>query len=93
MILMAFGNIFGQGGSSLISRLLGQERRADVRRVNAFCFWIALLVGAAVGGILLLLREPFLRLLGASADTLPYAREYGTVLLLAHLSSSSISST
>lgn len=82
MILMAFGNIFGQGGSSLISRLLGQERRADVRRVSAFCFWIALLVGAAVGGILLLLREPFLRLLGASADTLPYAREYGTVLLL-----------
>ena len=24
MILMAFGNIFGQGGSSLLSRLLGQ---------------------------------------------------------------------
>lgn len=27
MILMAFGNIFGQGGSSLISRLLGKRRR------------------------------------------------------------------
>ena len=82
MILMAFGNIFGQGGSSLISRLLGQKRPEEVRRVSAFCFWIALAVGAAVGILLLLVRDPFLRLLGSSGDTLPYAREYGTVLLL-----------
>lgn len=80
-ILMAFGNIFGQGGSSLISRLLGQRRPEDVRRVSAFCFWIALFTGAVIGSLLLLLRDPFLSLLGSSADTLPYAREYGTVLL------------
>ena len=82
MILMAFGNIFGQGGSSLLSRLLGQKRREDAGRVSAFCFWIALAVGAAAGGLLLLVRDPFLSLLGTSADTLPYAREYGTVLLI-----------
>ena len=82
MILMAFGNIFGQGGSSLISRLLGQKRPDDVRRVSAFCFWIALAAGAAVGLLLLLFRDPFLSLLGSSPDTLPYAREYGTVLLI-----------
>ena len=82
MILMAFGNIFGQGGSSLISRLLGQKRPDEVRRVSAFCFWIALAVGAAIGFLLLLVRDPFLQLLGTSEDTLPYAREYGTVLLL-----------
>ena len=82
MILMAFGNIFGQGGSSLISRLLGQKRPEDVRQVSAFCFWIALAVGAVTGMLLLLVRDPFLFLLGASPDTLPYAREYGTVLML-----------
>ena len=81
MILMAFGNIFGQGGSSLISRLMGQKRPDEVKRVSAFCFWIALAAGAAVGALLLLLRDPFLALLGSSPDTLPYAREYGTVLL------------
>ena len=81
-ILMAFGNIFGQGGSSLLSRLLGQKRIGDAGRVSAFCFWIALACGAVVGGTLLALREPFLRLLGCSPDTLPYARQYGTVLLL-----------
>lgn len=82
MILMAFGNIFGQGGSSLISRLLGQKRPEEAGRVSAFCFWIALATGAVIGGLLLLVRDPFLSLLGSSADTLPYAREYGTVLLL-----------
>ena len=80
-ILMAFGNIFGQGGSSLISRLLGQQCPEDAGRAGAFCFWIALATGAAVGGLLLLLREPFLTLLGSDADTLPHAREYATVLL------------
>lgn len=82
MILMAFGNIFGQGGSSLISRLMGQKRPDEVRRVSAFCFWIALAVGAVIGLLLLLYRDPFLSVLGSSPDTLPYAREYGTVLLI-----------
>ena len=82
MILMAFGNLFGQGGSSLVSRLLGQEKKETAARVSAFCFWIALIVGAVLGGLLLLFREPFLLLLGASPDTLPYASAYGTVMLL-----------
>ena len=81
-ILMAFGNIFGQGGSSLISRLLGKQATDDVGRVSAFCFWMALITGSVVGGLMFLFRDPLLKLLGASADTLPYAREYGTVLML-----------
>ena len=82
MILMAFGNIFGQGGSSLISRLLGQGKEKDAGHVSAFCFWIALLTGLAIGSVLLLVRDPFLFMLGASADTLIHARDYGTVLLI-----------
>ncbi len=81
-ILMAFGNIFGQGGSSLVSRLLGKNQPEDVRKVSAFCFWAALAVGAVIGGALLLLRDPFLSLLGAGTGILPYAREYATILLI-----------
>ena len=82
MILMAFGNIFGQGGSSLISRLLGGKSAEAAGRVSAFCFYAALITGAAAGGGMLLLRDPLLGWLGASPETLPYAREYGTVLML-----------
>ena len=81
-ILMAFGNIFGQGGSSLISRLMGKRELDAVSQVSSFCFYIAITTGIAIGGGILLFRDPFLRLLGSSPDTLPYAREYGTVLLL-----------
>ena len=81
-ILMAFGNIFGQGGSSLISRLLGKQETDTAGRVSAFCFYIALAVGAVLGGGLLLFRDPFLKLLGTSDDTVSYAREYGTVLMI-----------
>ena len=81
MIMMAFGNIFGQGGSSLISRLMGRKCQDEVKQVSAFCFWIALEVGVVLGALLLLFRDPFLYLLGCSPDTLPYAREYGTILL------------
>ncbi len=82
MILMAFGNIFGQGGSSLISRLLGKKAEEEAGRVSSFCFYAALAVGAAAGALMFLLRDPLLNLLGASPETLPYAREYGTVLML-----------
>ncbi len=81
-ILMAFGNIFGQGGSSLISRLLGKKETDSAGRVSAFCFYIALVVGAVLGGGLLLFRESFLKLLGTSEDTISHAREYGTILMI-----------
>ena len=46
--LMAFGNIYGQGGSSLISRLLGQQDEEGVKRVSSFCFYIALATGVVL---------------------------------------------
>lgn len=52
--LMALGNIFGQGGSSLISRLLGKNDTTATRRVSAFCFWGATLIGVLMGFIMLL---------------------------------------
>ena len=46
--LMAFGNIFGQGGSSLISRLLGQQDGEGAKRISSFCFYIALATGVVL---------------------------------------------
>lgn len=79
-LLMAFGNIFGQGGSSVISRLMGQQRSREVRHVSAFCFYVTILVGAAVALILLLFRGSVLRLLGATVETWSYASAYYTCM-------------
>ena len=75
-LLMAIGNIFGQGGSSLISRLLGQQDDQGVRRVSAFCFYGALLAGCAIGAAMLLIRSPLVWLLGASEETFAHAAAY-----------------
>ena len=80
-MLMAAGNIFGQGGSSLISRLLGKGDRDSVRRVSSFCFWLAIVTGAAIAVPMLLLKGPMLNLLGASEHTEVHAGDYYTVIV------------
>ena len=79
--LMALGNIYGQGGSSLISRLLGGGDGASARRVSSFCFWLALLTGVVTAIPLLLLRRPVLGLLGASEHTMAHAESYYEVIV------------
>ena len=79
--LMAIGNIFGQGGSSLISRMLGAGDRDGVRRVSAFCFYAAMATGAVIAVPMLLLRGPVLSLLGASSETYRHAESYYMVLM------------
>ncbi len=78
--LMALGNIYGQGGSSLLSRLLGQQDKEGVRRVSSFCFYAAILTGVVIGALLLLFRMPMLQLLGASEATFSHAYDYYVVL-------------
>lgn len=80
--LMAFGNIYGQGGSSLISRLLGQNDRERTERVSSFCFYISIATGAVLAVLMLLFRVPMLHLLGASAEAYPHAEAYYTVLAI-----------
>ena len=80
--LMAFGNIYGQGGSSLISRLLGQKDFEGTRRISSFCFYIAILTGAVLAVIMMVLRNPLLTVLGATPDTAAYASQYYSVLTI-----------
>ena len=80
MVLMAVGNIFGQGGSSLIARLLGRGEGESAGRVSAFCFYVSILCGVILALPLLLFRQPALSLLGASADTMAHAEQYFTVI-------------
>ena len=75
-LLIALGDIFGLGGSSAVSRLLGGQERAHAKRVSALSAWAGLICGLVIGMLLLLIRGPLLRLLGADAGTLPHASAY-----------------
>lgn len=75
-MLNSLSNLFGVGGGSLLSRLLGQKREADARRVSAFSVYGALVVAALYSLISCLMGDSLAKLLGASEYTLEYASSY-----------------
>ena len=77
-LMIALGDIFGLGGSSVISRMFGQKNDADGKRMSVFCFYAAILCGIIVTAFMLLLRQPVLQLLGADSETMRYASQYYT---------------
>ena len=75
-ILTALSNLFGVGGGSLMSRLLGEKREQDARRVGVFSVYGALSLAIVYALVCLLFTEPLARLLGASDNTIGYATSY-----------------
>lgn len=75
-VLMAIGNIFAQGGNSLISRFLGQKDIRSVRSISASCFYASILVGVVISVIMLIFRVPILYAIGADQDTFVHASSY-----------------
>ena len=75
-LMLAIGDIFGMGGSSVISRLFGKGEIDRARRVSVFCFYGAMLGGILTSILLLTFQTPILTLLGADSGTMPFARQY-----------------
>lgn len=80
--LMAVGNIFAQGGSSLTSRLLGHQDTQSIRHVSSFCVYVSFICGTAIGIFMILFHTPILNILGTDANTFPYAVQYYTCLAI-----------
>ena len=75
-LMLAIGDMFGLGGSSVISRLFGKGEIDHARRVSVFCFYGAMLGGILTSLVLLVFQSPILTLLGADSGTLPFAKQY-----------------
>ena len=82
MIVQTFGNIFAIGGASLISRLIGAGERENANHAAAISFWAALSICTVSAMIGLIFIDPLLSIVGASANTMVYAKSYLTVVLL-----------
>ncbi len=76
LLLTALSNLFGIGGGSLISRLLGAKSFADTKKASAFSFYGCLIVTAVYSVLVLVLMRPLLNLLGASNATYEFAYQY-----------------
>ena len=75
-ISITFANLFGVGGGTLISRLMGAGRNDEAKSVSAFCFYMTILTAGIYAGLIYLFMDPVLKLLGASPDTILFAGQY-----------------
>lgn len=76
LIFMAVGTVFGMGGTSVISRALGEGRTEYAKKVCSFCMWGCVVTGIAMSALFLVFMDSILTLVGASADTWEPAKAY-----------------
>ncbi len=76
ILLMAFANMFGMGGSAVASVALGKKDEKRVKNVTAFVFYGSVIVGLVCMAALLLFMRPILTLFGANAETYEFAKGY-----------------
>ena len=76
LIFMAVGTMFGIGGTSVISRAMGEGRTEYAKKVCSFCMWGCVIVGVVMSACMLIFIDPILSLVGASADTWNLAKTY-----------------
>jgi hypothetical protein len=76
LLFMAVGMLFGIGGTSFISRMLGEGQEERAKHASAFCFWTGLAVGIISMILIVIFAEPVCKAIGASPDTIEYATQY-----------------
>lgn len=76
LLFMAVGMLFGIGGTSLISRTLGEGNEQKAKKASSFCFWTGLAIGIVAMVVIFILSRPVSTAIGASEDTLGYTSQY-----------------
>lgn len=81
----AFGAAVGVGSSASISVKLGQKDYPTAQNLLGNTLTLNLIIGFSFMVICMLFLDPILYFFGASEVTLPYAREFMTVILLGNV--------
>lgn len=84
-ITAAFGAMVGVGASAMVSIRLGQNDRKGATLILGNAVMLNIILGIAVAVITFVFLEPILYALGASKDTLPFAKEFMQVILLGNV--------
>lgn len=82
-LLQAVSFIFAHGATSCISRRLGNEETEQASRIATTALFFAVGLGAVFALIGIVMPEPVLRLFGATATILPYAKAYAVFIFIA----------
>ena len=81
-ISIALGTLVGVGAMTLISILLGQKNYETAGKVLSNTLTLNLIVGILFTIVTLVFLDPILYFFGASERTIPFARDYMTIIIL-----------
>jgi len=76
LMTTSLANLFGVGGGTLAVRLLGSKQEEEARKVASLSLIMAAGSSLVFSAACLIFMDPLLRLLGASDNTIGYARQY-----------------
>ena len=76
ILMMAFANMFGMGGSAVLSMALGAKDERRAKNASSFVTYASLIVGVVFALILIVFMDPILALFGANAETYEFAGGY-----------------
>lgn len=81
-ICLSLASLTGVGGGSLISRLLGENKETEAKRVSSFSIYISVFVTALFSILMGIFMTPILHLLGADENTIVYAKQYAFCVIV-----------
>ncbi|MCL1943228.1 MAG: MATE family efflux transporter [Candidatus Azobacteroides sp.] len=81
----AFGSLVGMGGAASLSLRLGQKDYDSANNILGNVLMLNLIIGVSFSIIALLFLDPILYFFGASRQTLPYAHDFMTIILLGNV--------
>ncbi len=76
LIIMSIACIFGMGGSSVIARLLGEEKKEESGITMNFCVYAMAISGIVTLVFGLVFLQPLAKIAGADADNIAYTCDY-----------------
>ncbi|MBR5835674.1 MAG: MATE family efflux transporter [Bacteroidales bacterium] len=81
----AFGTLVGAGAATMLSVLLGQKNYKAANKVLGNVVTLNTIIGLVFMAISLIFIDPILYFFGASENTLPFAKEYITIILIGNV--------
>ncbi len=81
----AFGTLVGAGAATMLSVLLGQKHYSAAGKVLGNVVSLNIIIGLVFMAVALIFLDPILYFFGASENTLPYAKEYITIILIGNV--------
>lgn len=81
----ALGTLVGVGGQTMVSVLLGQKNYSSAQKVLSNVVSLNTIIGLLFSILCLAFLDPILYFFGASENTIPFAREYMTIILIGNV--------